>query len=447
MTASAKSTASTIFCTTSESVEPRRTAIIVPLMGRNLEQLTQELGELQAAGKSGAADCLEWRLDHFDRAFLPEACQQARLLISQLSPLPLIITYRTDGNPGLRQRLATAAAYSAFILDHVLPLKPSWVDIEYSWGPDTAAVLLSACHQKGSSVILSYHDFDRTPAAAELDKQFQQMTELPADITKIVTTAASESDYRRLLMAGQQAVRLHPSRACIFMAMGEAARVSRFLAASCGSAAVFASLVTESAAGQPQVGLMRSYLDFREPAAADPEACVTPVPSRIYLTGFMGSGKSTLGALLAELLGYQFTDTDDLVCQLAGQTIPQIFSQAGETAFRMLEQQALQETGRQAEQVIATGGGIVLNPANRRFMRQHGCVIHIDITAAEVYRRIRGDQNRPILAQLQTPAEIEQLLQARQTAYLSDCDFTVQADDRSVSHRAWEVLIYLFTPR
>ncbi|MDD4368635.1 MAG: type I 3-dehydroquinate dehydratase [Oscillospiraceae bacterium] len=447
MTAFAKSTAPTIFSPDSLSVEPRRTAIIVPLMGQNPAQLTRELNELSAEDRPGPADCLEWRLDRFELAASAEACQQARHLISQLSPLPLIITYRTDGNPGLRQRLATAAAYADYIQNQVLPLKPDWVDIEYSWGENAAAALLAACHQKGCSAILSCHDFDQTPAAAALAQLFQQMSRLPAEIIKIVTTAASEADYRRLLAAGRQAVRLRPDRAFIFMAMGEAARISRLLAAACGSAAVFASLLTESAAGQPPVGLMRSYLNFRESEAAGWQACDHRLPARIYLTGFMGSGKSTLGALLAELLGYQFMDTDDLACQLAEQTIPEIFRQAGEAGFRVLEQQALQQTGRQTELVIATGGGIVLNPANRQFMQQHGLVIHLDITAAEVYRRISGDQNRPNLARLQTLAEVAQLLQSRQKAYLSDCDFTLLTDHRSVSHRAWEVLSYLFNPR
>ncbi len=97
----------------------------------------------------------------------------------------------------------------------------------------------------------------------------------------------------------------------------------------------------------------------------------------VYLVGMMGSGKTTVGKLLAEKLNYRFLDTDILIETIAGKTIKQIFAQEGEAKFRELETQVLGEVSAYTRSVISTGGGVVLKAKNWSYLH-YGIIIWID---------------------------------------------------------------------
>jgi shikimate kinase len=147
---------------------------------------------------------------------------------------------------------------------------------------------------------------------------------------------------------------------------------------------------------------------------------------RVYLAGFMGSGKSTVGPLVADALGVDFVDLDDVVEARAGQSIPTIFSEHGEAAFRQLEADALRATADRSDAVIALGGGTIADDANREFARSHGRLIYLKVSADTVVERVvEGAAHRPLLQDdTGTPlpidrmhARIERLLAARRSAY------------------------------
>jgi shikimate kinase len=121
---------------------------------------------------------------------------------------------------------------------------------------------------------------------------------------------------------------------------------------------------------------------------------------RIYLTGFMGSGKSAVGRKLAERLGARFVDLDEEVESQAGITIREIFEQHGEPAFRRLEQEALRATAEdpEADVVVATGGGTVTFEANARWMRASGLTVWLNPAFATIVARIGGlgKRDRPL---------------------------------------------------
>src|SRR6185436_15828506 len=119
---------------------------------------------------------------------------------------------------------------------------------------------------------------------------------------------------------------------------------------------------------------------------------------RIYLTGFMGSGKSTVGLRLAERLGAPFVDLDEEVEQRAGMRVREIFEQHGEPAFRGLEQEALRATAELPDVVVATGGGTVMFEANEQWIRVHGLSVWLNPAFATIVRRIGGlgKQDRPL---------------------------------------------------
>lgn len=121
-------------------------------------------------------------------------------------------------------------------------------------------------------------------------------------------------------------------------------------------------------------------------------------PERIYLTGFMGSGKSTLGPPLAERLGYGFLDLDAAIEAEAGRPVQALFAEEGEAAFRALERACLQQTARRSGVVVALGGGALTFEENLHFARTHGAVVYLYVPPAELARRLaRSRTPRPLL--------------------------------------------------
>lgn len=140
--------------------------------------------------------------------------------------------------------------------------------------------------------------------------------------------------------------------------------------------------------------------------------------TRIFLVGFMGSGKTTVGRLLAEKLGFEFVDLDDEICRRAGTTIPDIFERAGEAAFRQMETETLKEIVRRTNIVVALGGGAFVGQENRRLIRQHGVSIWLDCPLSVILARLDGVTDRPLF---RTPSQVEALYHRRLPSYaLSD---------------------------
>lgn len=137
----------------------------------------------------------------------------------------------------------------------------------------------------------------------------------------------------------------------------------------------------------------------------------------LYLVGMMGAGKSTVGRILAERLGYQFFDTDALIETAANQTIPDIFARQGEAGFRDWETQVLAQLSAHARLVVATGGGIVERSQNWSYLH-HGLTLWLDVPAAELHRRLQADPTpRPLLDHPNPLEPLTQLLDRRHDLY------------------------------
>lgn len=136
----------------------------------------------------------------------------------------------------------------------------------------------------------------------------------------------------------------------------------------------------------------------------------------LYLIGMMGSGKSTVGKVLADQLGYRFFDTDTLVEQIAKQSVSQIFAEVGEAEFRQLEGQVLRELSAYTRLVIATGGGIILKQDNWSALR-HGVIVWLKVPVEQLYQRLQTDTTRPLLQDPNPQAKLQSLLEQRQSLY------------------------------
>jgi 3-dehydroquinate synthase len=137
----------------------------------------------------------------------------------------------------------------------------------------------------------------------------------------------------------------------------------------------------------------------------------------IVLTGFMGTGKTAVGREVAARLGRPFVDLDDLIVQRTGKSIPEIFVQDGEPAFRSLEAAVCAEMAAPAGLVIATGGGAVVNPTNREALAAGGTVICLEADPDTILQRVGQGDDRPMLAGPDRVARIRELLAARAEVY------------------------------
>ncbi len=171
------------------------------------------------------------------------------------------------------------------------------------------------------------------------------------------------------------------------------------------------------------------------------------LPPRIALLGMRGCGKSSVGALLAGRLGWEFIDTDTQIELAAGSTITEIFARRGEPAFRALEQQALEAALAGARRVISIGGGAVLYPENRARLRALALGIWLTASPEELSARLTADPrtpaSRPALTSAGTLDEIRSLLAQRAPLYAELATYTIPTGGRTLADVTEEILAHL----
>jgi shikimate kinase len=159
----------------------------------------------------------------------------------------------------------------------------------------------------------------------------------------------------------------------------------------------------------------------------------------LALVGFMGTGKSSVGRLAAEHLRFTFIDTDELIQNEAGKSIPEIFAQLGEAAFRQREHDVVNSLRARRDTVIATGGGLVADPSNLASLKSHAWLFWLCASPEKIWERVRGQTNRPLLQTPDPPAKIRELLAQRAPAY-RQADVFVHTEFRSAKEVAQQVV-------
>lgn len=162
----------------------------------------------------------------------------------------------------------------------------------------------------------------------------------------------------------------------------------------------------------------------------------------LYLVGFMGTGKSTIGRAVAQRLGFKLLDSDHEIERIQGKSIPDIFAQQGEPAFRVMERQFV-EGGHPADHtVVACGGGLVVQPGMLELLRGKGVVICLHASLATVLERTQRNRNRPLL-EVADPSERIRTLYAEREPIYKRAGTVILTDSRPlndiVAHvvRAW----------
>lgn len=162
----------------------------------------------------------------------------------------------------------------------------------------------------------------------------------------------------------------------------------------------------------------------------------------IILTGYMGSGKTTIGRNIAKLKDYTFVDTDEMIEKEQNRSINEIFATDGEHAFRDMETALLRQliAEKRKHMVISTGGGMPLRAENRQLLSNLGEVVYLKAAPKTIYSRIKGDSTRPLL-QCENPMKrIEEMIAVREPLYEEGASYIVIVDTLRQSEAAAEII-------
>jgi len=165
-------------------------------------------------------------------------------------------------------------------------------------------------------------------------------------------------------------------------------------------------------------------------------------PGHIWLLGLSGSGKSTVGPLVAEKLRLPFHDTDEMIIQTAQLSIPEIFFREGEAGFRHREATALQSMEKGKPAVIACGGGAVMGAGNREIMQRTGIRIYLRVPVDVLEKRLQDQQDRPLLAKKSLPITLPQQLAHREPWY-RESEILIESGPESPAQLAEKIVARL----
>jgi shikimate kinase len=154
-------------------------------------------------------------------------------------------------------------------------------------------------------------------------------------------------------------------------------------------------------------------------------------PGNLFLIGPMGAGKTTIGKQLAAALGMVFEDSDKDIQRRTGVDIPTIFEFEGEEGFRKRERAVVDELTQRSGIVLATGGGVIIDPDNRRNLSARGVVVYLHCTPEQQFQRTMRDKGRPLLDTDDPMGRLVELMEIREPLYRSTADYVVVTEKRS----------------
>jgi shikimate kinase len=161
--------------------------------------------------------------------------------------------------------------------------------------------------------------------------------------------------------------------------------------------------------------------------------------ANIALIGFMGTGKTSVGRLVAEQLHFDYVDTDEMIQSATGKSITDIFQTDGEKAFRNLEEKVVEELAHRHKTVISTGGGLPTNPENLIKLKTHALVVCLWASPEKIWERVKNQSHRPLLHDPDPRKKIRELLAVRGPAY-KKADVLLNTEVRSLREVAQQVV-------
>ncbi|MGN0242485.1 MAG: type I 3-dehydroquinate dehydratase [Lachnospiraceae bacterium] len=405
--------------------------ICVPIVGKTEVEICTQVKQVLAE----KPDLLEWRIDFFEQVHDRETLLKVAGMIRELvSDMPLLVTFRTEAEGG-EQSVSWEEyidLYTALAMSGVCDMLDVELFAAKRMGVDNAdeatGELIASLHANGCAVIMSSHDFEQTPSKEELIMRMCHMQSLGADIAKVAMMPQSQSDVDVLMAATKEMYDHYAVIPIVTMSMGELGAISRLNGELTGSAITFGCCGAASAPGQIEVPKLRKGLGMIHTLEMQKRK-----EGKIFLIGFMGSGKSSVSAYLQKQYGLEEVDTDAFIVEKEGRSITDIFEQNGEDYFRQLETQVLQELAARKGILVSCGGGMAVKPENVALMKQQGIVVLLTAKPETILERVKDDDSRPILRGNKNTAFIEQLINKRKNSYYTAADIVVPTDALSVS--------------
>ena len=154
----------------------------------------------------------------------------------------------------------------------------------------------------------------------------------------------------------------------------------------------------------------------------------------------MGTGKTTVGKILAEMLGFVYVDSDDEIVRVSGETIVNLFTQLGEARFREFETEIIRTLSQLEKVVIGCGGGVVINQENIKMLHDHSKIFLLTASSEEILQRINEDLSRPLLNTDNKLKRIIELMKARNNYYLNAADIIIDTEKRTPLEVTNEIL-------
>lgn len=164
----------------------------------------------------------------------------------------------------------------------------------------------------------------------------------------------------------------------------------------------------------------------------------------IYLIGYMGSGKTTIGKLLSERLNLPLLEMDEIISERFGMTISEIFDAFGEDAFRSAEEDLLLEISTLEEaSVVSCGGGVVLSENNRKILRDSGIAVLLQADPVEIYNRLKSNNDRPLVSGNNKLEKISKIYEARLPLYIETAEVIIDTDNKTPEDILNELFLYV----
>ena len=160
----------------------------------------------------------------------------------------------------------------------------------------------------------------------------------------------------------------------------------------------------------------------------------------IVLIGFMGSGKTSVGKRLSLVLKREFIDTDDFIEKREGMTINEIFKEKGEEEFRKIETELFKRFSTPKKKIIATGGGVIKNPANIANLKKGGVIVYLKSSPEKIAQNLKFDNTRPILQVDDKEAKIRELLAQREPFYNKYAEITIDVSNYDIDHTVDKII-------
>ena len=391
-----------------------------------LGETEREILDLAERSNTANCDMIEFRADHYAKILDLDAARTILGKIRKICRKPIIFTFRRKEEGGRRE---TSLEYYKKLL---LIVAENWyadlIDVEASAVGDDRE-FVEELKDLGAYIIISRHDFKKTPSQEEIIQNFFAMQDLGADIVKAAYMPNNKKDVLNLINATENITSAYESCPVVAISMGHLGMITSLLGEFIESAITFASITKSSAPGQINIESLEGILDI-----------IHNNYKKVFLVGFMGTGKTAVANSLANNYGLKKVDLDAYIENREHMSIADIFASQTEKGFRDKETKYLRQVIKGNYQVVSLGGGIILRNENIELIKEKGVIVLLTAAPETIAKRLRNDTSRSWVGENFDLDYVRELMKSREEAYLQVADVVISTDDKNVDEICKEIV-------